>query len=41
VRKGSRGLMSGRAERPAEHRTEFHGLAMHGPRAREAPRGHR
>jgi hypothetical protein len=30
-----------RGERPAEHRAEFHGKAMHDPHGREAPRGRR
>jgi hypothetical protein len=40
-RKGYHGPMPARGERPAEHRSEFHGQAMHDPRGREAPRGRR
>jgi hypothetical protein len=40
-RKGYHGAMPARGERPAEHRAEFHGQAMHDARGREAPRGHR
>ena len=40
-RKGYRGAMPARGARPAEHRSEFHGNAMHDPRGHEAPRGHR
>ncbi len=40
-RKGYRGGFPARGERPAEHRQEFHGSAMHDARGREAPRGHR
>ena len=40
-RKGYHGPMPARGERPAEHRAEFHGQAMHDARGREAPRGHR
>jgi hypothetical protein len=40
-RKGYRGPMPARGERPAEHRAEFHGQAMHDARGHEAPRGHR
>jgi hypothetical protein len=40
-RKGYRGPMPARGARPAEHRAEFHGKAMHDPRGREAPRGRR
>jgi hypothetical protein len=40
-RKGYRGRMPARGERPAERRAEFHGKAMHDPRGREAPRGHK
>ena len=37
-RKGYRGAFPARGERPAEHRAEFHGQAMHDPRGREGPR---
>jgi hypothetical protein len=37
-RKGYHGALPARGERPAEHRAEFHGQAMHDPRGREAPR---
>jgi hypothetical protein len=40
-RKGYRGPTPARGERPAEHRAEFHGQAMHDTRGHEAPRGHR
>ena len=40
-RKGYRGPMPARGERPVEHRQEFHGNAMHDIHGREAPRGHR
>src|ERR1700691_2346781 len=35
-RKGYRGPIPARGERPAERRAEFHGQAMHDPRGREA-----
>jgi hypothetical protein len=38
-RKGYHGALPARGERPAEHRAEFHGQAMHDPRGHEAPRG--
>jgi hypothetical protein len=37
-RKGYRGAFPARGARPAEHRAEFHGNAMHDPRGHEAPR---
>jgi len=37
-RKGYRGALPARGERPAEHRAEFHGQAMHDPRGHEGPR---
>jgi hypothetical protein len=40
-RKGYHGPMPARGERPADRRAEFRGQAMHDPRGREAPRGHR
>ena len=40
-RKGYHGAFPARGERPAEHRAEFHGQAMHDARGHEAPRGHR
>jgi hypothetical protein len=40
-RKGYRGPIPARGERPAERRAEFHGQAMHDAHGREAPRGHR
>ena len=40
-RKGYHGHLPERGERPAEHRSEFHGKAMHDPHGHEAPRGHR
>jgi len=40
-RKGYHGGFPARGERPAEHRAEFHGQAMHDARGHEAPRGHR
>ena len=40
-RKGYHGPMPARGERPAEHRAEFHGQAMHDAHGHEAPRGHR
>ena len=40
-RKGYRGPMPGRGDRPGDHHAEFHGKAMHDARGREAPRGHR
>jgi hypothetical protein len=40
-RKGYHGSFPARGERPAEHRTEFHGSAMHDAHGREAPRGHK
>jgi hypothetical protein len=38
-RRGYRGPMPARGERPGERRAEFHGQAMHDPRGHEAPRG--
>jgi hypothetical protein len=40
-RKGYRGPTPERGERPAEHRAEFHGQAMHDAHGHEAPHGHR
>jgi hypothetical protein len=40
-RRGYRGPMPSRGERPAEHRSQFRGSAMHDSRGREAPRGRR
>ena len=40
-RKGYRGPMPARGERPAEQRAQFRGQAMHDPRGREAPRERR
>jgi hypothetical protein len=40
-RKGYRGPLPARGERPVERRQEFHGNAMHDIHGREAPRGHR
>jgi hypothetical protein len=40
-RKGYHGPMPARGEHPAEHRTEFHGQAMHDPHGHEAPREHK
>jgi hypothetical protein len=37
-RKGYHGPLPGRGERPADHRVEFHGQAMHDPHGHEAPR---
>jgi hypothetical protein len=37
-RKGYRGPLPQRNERPAQQRAEFHGQAMHDPRGHEAPR---
>jgi hypothetical protein len=39
-RHGYKGHFPERNERPAEHRQEFHGSAMHDARGHEAPRGH-
>lgn len=41
VRKGYRGPLPGRGERPAPNRVAFRGQAMHSPRGREAPGGRR
>jgi hypothetical protein len=41
VRKGYRGPLPGRGERPVENRAAFRGQAMHDPRGREAPGGRR
>lgn len=38
VRKGYRGALPARGERPAEQRRQFRGQAMHDSRGREAPR---
>jgi hypothetical protein len=40
-RHGYHGPMPERNERPAEHRREFHGQAMHDAHGHEAPHGHR
>lgn len=40
-RRGYHGAMPARGSRPAEHRSEFHGNAMHDSRGHEAPHGHR
>jgi hypothetical protein len=40
-RKGYKGPRPARGERPADHRSEFRGNAMHDARGREAPRGKR
>ena len=40
-RKGYKGPMPARGEHVAEHRTEFHGNAMHDAHGHEAPRGRR
>jgi len=40
-RKGYKGPMPARGEHAAEHRSEFHGTAMHDPHGHEAPRGHK
>jgi hypothetical protein len=40
-RKGYHGALPARGESPADHRTEFHGQAMHDAHGHEAPRGHR
>jgi hypothetical protein len=40
-RKGYHGHLPERGERPAEHRAEFHGKAMHDSHGREAPHEHR
>jgi hypothetical protein len=40
-RKGYHGSLPARGERPAEHRAEFHGSAMHDAHGHEAPRGHK
>jgi hypothetical protein len=37
-RKGYRGPLPQRGERPAQQRAAFHGQAMHDPRGHEAPR---
>lgn len=37
-RKGYRGPLPQRGERPAQRRAQFHGQAMHDPRGHEAPR---
>ncbi len=40
-RKGYHGHFPERGERPADHRLEFRGRAMHDPHGHEAPRGRR
>jgi hypothetical protein len=40
-RKGYRGPLPGRGDRPAENRVQFRGQAMHDPRGREGPSGRR
>jgi len=40
-RKGYHGSLPAKGEKPAEHRTEFHGKAMHDVHGHEAPKGHK